>query len=302
MTSGTLAGLQWRVQSGNIGALFIARAGQGDMLSVNSGMSIGWSNNPSNAHVTGTHDLRLWRDGAGTLAQRNGTNAQTSLIYGTYTDASNYRRLSLNMSAAGVAQIVAEGAGTGSAGNELQLPSNTTFSSASLTRTNLGSQATGDLLFTAASPAAAMETLGVIRRVTTTSYMSSSMTLEPAPELTFPVEAGKTYRVDLALIVSSLNAVGGVQVAMSYPALSRTGFGWAQTQLHATSKFPTLGASSVNLNTNTTGVPNGSTGLNGWVYLRPTSSGDVTFAAGQFSAGTGTVGILAESIITVTEL
>ena len=169
-------------------------------------------------------------------------------------------------------------------------------------RTALGSGATGDALFQALTPAAARETLGVIRRETTTDFTSSSTSLVGAPELTFPVEAGKTYRVDLALVVSSLAAVQGVQVAMSYPPLGRTGFGWSQTQLHQTVKFPSLGASSVNLNPNTTGVPNAVTGLSGWVYLRPTSNGDVTFAAGQFSAGTGTVGLLAGSVITVTEL
>ena len=164
------------------------------------------------------------------------------------------------------------------------------------------STATGRAVLTAATPAAARETLGVIRREATTDYTSSSTSLVGAPELTFPVEAGKTYRVDLALVVSSAAAVGGVQVAMSYPTLARTNIGWAQTQLHQTVKFPNLGASSVNLNPNTTGVPNAVTGLSGWVYLRPTSSGDVTFAAGQFSAGTGTVGLLAGSVITVTEL
>jgi len=44
---------------------------------------------------SGAGDLFLYRDGANTLAQRNGTNGQTSRIYGTYTDASNYVRASL---------------------------------------------------------------------------------------------------------------------------------------------------------------------------------------------------------------
>ena len=167
---------------------------------------------------------------------------------------------------------------------------------------SLGAGTTGAELFGAANMEAARSTLGTIRRVTTTDYTSSSTTLTAAPELTFPVVAGKTYQVDLALVVSSLVAVGGVQVAMSYPAISRTGTGFGQTQLSQTVKFPNLGASSVNLNTNTTGVPNGTTGLIGWLHLRPTSSGNVTFAAGQFSAGTGTVGLLTGSIITVTEL
>lgn len=173
---------------------------------------------------------------------------------------------------------------------------------AGLARTALGSGATGDELFRATSASVARTTLGIIRRQTTVNYLSSSTTLTQAPELTFPVEAGKTYCVDLALVVSSVAAAGGVQVAMSYPANSVIGSGFAQTQLNFTVKFPSLGATGVNLNTNSTGVPNGTCGLMGWVYLRPTASGNVTFAAGQFLAGTGTVGLLAGSIITIKEL
>ncbi len=68
----------------------------------------------------GLSDTVLLRDGAAnTLAQRNGTAAQESRIYGTYTGAGDYRRLALKMSSAGVAQIVAEGAGSGAADNRL---------------------------------------------------------------------------------------------------------------------------------------------------------------------------------------
>lgn len=66
-------------------------------------------------------DLRFYRDAANTLAQRNGVNAQTKRIYGTYTDASNYRRLVQTMSSAGVAEIKPEGAGTGVTGNVLHI-------------------------------------------------------------------------------------------------------------------------------------------------------------------------------------
>ena len=58
---------------------------------------------------------------ANTLAQRNGVNAQTHRTYGTYTDGSNYRRLTQTMSAAGVAEIKPEGAGTGATGNVLHI-------------------------------------------------------------------------------------------------------------------------------------------------------------------------------------
>jgi hypothetical protein len=54
------------------------------------------------------------------IEQRNGNAAQESRIYGTYTGPGNYRRLALKMSSAGVAQIVAEGLGSGSADNRLE--------------------------------------------------------------------------------------------------------------------------------------------------------------------------------------
>ena len=60
----------------------------------------------------GVADARIYKDDAGTLAQRNGANAQTSRVYGTYTDASNYVRASLSSSATAVT-LAAETAGTG---------------------------------------------------------------------------------------------------------------------------------------------------------------------------------------------
>jgi len=69
----------------------------------------------------GAPNIFLRDEGAGTLAQRNGTNAQTDRLYGTYTDASNYRRLTKTMSTAGVAEIKPEGAGTGASGNVLHI-------------------------------------------------------------------------------------------------------------------------------------------------------------------------------------
>jgi len=62
--------------------------------------------------ATTTADVSIYRDAAGVLAQRNGTNAQTFRVYNTYTDASNYERLGItwasNICTIGVAQ-----AGTG---------------------------------------------------------------------------------------------------------------------------------------------------------------------------------------------
>lgn len=68
-----------------------------------------------------TFDLRIEREAANILGQRNGVNAQTSRLYGSYTDASNYRRLTKTMSTGGVAEIKPEGAGTGASGNVLHI-------------------------------------------------------------------------------------------------------------------------------------------------------------------------------------
>ena len=57
-------------------------------------------------------DLFIARDAAGILAQRNGTNAQTFRVYGTFTDASNHVRASLSSSSTAVT-LAAETAGTG---------------------------------------------------------------------------------------------------------------------------------------------------------------------------------------------
>jgi len=66
-------------------------------------------------------DVRLARDAANTLAQRNGVNAQEKRVYGTFTDASNHRRVAMGMSASGVGFIRPEGAGTGATGNVLHI-------------------------------------------------------------------------------------------------------------------------------------------------------------------------------------
>lgn len=59
----------------------------------------------------------LYSPAANVLEMRNGTNGQTLNVYGTYTDANNYRRLRLTMSNAGVVQFRSEGLGSGATGN-----------------------------------------------------------------------------------------------------------------------------------------------------------------------------------------
>lgn len=72
----------------------------------------------------GGQDLYLYRDAAGTLAQRNGTNAQTLRVYNTYTDASNYER-GFARWASNVFEVGAEAAGTGTNRN-VKITSNAT--------------------------------------------------------------------------------------------------------------------------------------------------------------------------------
>lgn len=103
-------------------ALTILPSGQSkvsvDTVAFNvSNLNISWTSNTTAQAI----DLTLARDAANTLAQRNGVNAQTKRLYGTFTDASNYRRLAMAMTTGGVASIAPEGAGTGASGNVLHI-------------------------------------------------------------------------------------------------------------------------------------------------------------------------------------
>ena len=79
-----------------------------------SSESFGWSLGLDPA-VSGS-DLILYRDAAATLAQRNGTNAQTLRVYRSYTDGSNYSRLAATWNTS-TALLMAEGLGTEKDGN-----------------------------------------------------------------------------------------------------------------------------------------------------------------------------------------
>lgn len=98
--------------------------------------SIGWAN----------ADCQLFRDAANTLALRNGSSAQTLRCYGSFTDASNGRRLDITSTTAGVFTLTATGNGTGANGNLLKLTAPILLPSSSVTlATN------GDLAFEATS-------------------------------------------------------------------------------------------------------------------------------------------------------
>jgi hypothetical protein len=112
---GTNVGLFSRVSGslnfGGIGNFTIEMAsGEGLRMGPNQ---IGWG-----ASVGG-NDLIILRDAANTLAQRNGTNAQTFRVYNTFTDASNYERGFFRY-VSNVLEIGHEAAGTGNAGRDIR--------------------------------------------------------------------------------------------------------------------------------------------------------------------------------------
>lgn len=79
----------------------------------------------ANISLTASGTAVLSTDAADTLAQRNGTNAQTFRVYNTYTDASNYRRAAANTNSAYV-EFAAESAGASAANMDVRLtPSGT---------------------------------------------------------------------------------------------------------------------------------------------------------------------------------
>jgi hypothetical protein len=84
---------------------------------------------------TSSPDLKLYRDAANTLAQRNGTNSQILRVYNTYTDASNYERGVFDWSTtANTLTIGTEALGTGS---KRALSINTTTSIVGTTASDL---------------------------------------------------------------------------------------------------------------------------------------------------------------------
>ncbi|MFZ0615435.1 MAG: hypothetical protein WAN16_03170 [Chthoniobacterales bacterium] len=116
---------------------------RGAQVAVPSSSAYTWS---SSGVAGQTSDLLLYRDAANTLALRNGTNAQTSRIYGTFTDASNGRRLDITSTTAGIFTLTATGNGTGASGNLLKLTAPILLPASSVTLVT-----NGDLAFEATS-------------------------------------------------------------------------------------------------------------------------------------------------------
>ena len=89
----------------------------GNGLALSDGKYIGFT---GSTNALTSLDSFIFRDAANTLAQRNGVNAQTSRLYLSYTDGSNYTRLALK-TASGVHTLETESAGSGEANIDLAL-------------------------------------------------------------------------------------------------------------------------------------------------------------------------------------
>jgi hypothetical protein len=110
-------GLLWRLFNGG-SAMF---GFYNNFLLLNVSMGLSWNSIGDSGNPAG-RDLTILRDAANTLAQRNGTNAQTTRIYNTFTDVNNYERLALKWTS-NTFQIQPEAAGTGVV-RPLQFPAN----------------------------------------------------------------------------------------------------------------------------------------------------------------------------------
>jgi hypothetical protein len=87
--------------------------------------------------ANGNGDLALFRDATGTLAQRNGLNAQTFRLYNTYTDATAFERLNLKWDT-NVLKIGTEKGSVGGAARDLVLETDATERLRVLSTGNVG--------------------------------------------------------------------------------------------------------------------------------------------------------------------
>lgn len=91
-----------------------AQIGQGEGISVRSSNYYAWSSSGSNPGYGG-QDLFLYRDAAGTLAQRNSTNSQTFRLYNTYSSTTSFENLQFK--ATGSAYQIGSAIGSAGGGN-----------------------------------------------------------------------------------------------------------------------------------------------------------------------------------------
>ena len=79
-------------------------------LNLNMNMFVGWGSTV----LAGSQDTKLFRDGAGIIAARNGVTPHAHRVYNTYTDISNFERAEFGWSA-NLFRIFTQSQGTGTA-------------------------------------------------------------------------------------------------------------------------------------------------------------------------------------------
>lgn len=96
--------------TGGTGALVGFPRHSDAFLRLRNTVALSWTSGDPSATAD---DVVLTRDAANTLAQRNGVNAQTVRVYGTFTDTSNYERAYMTDNGSGTVTFGGQGAGTG---------------------------------------------------------------------------------------------------------------------------------------------------------------------------------------------
>ena len=150
--------------------------------------TIGWA--PTTPD--GNADLLLARDGAGILAQRNGTNAQELRIYRSYTNASNYERffISTNVGVTSATQIGLSAVGTGQNRNlEVVTGGNTRMTVTSAGNVGIGvtNPVYNLTIQTADTSAYSYSSIGILKH--------SSSAADGRSALTFAGDFGNSFRI-----------------------------------------------------------------------------------------------------------
>lgn len=256
-------------------------------LRLRNSSSFSWST--SDPTVEGS-DLFLYRDAANALALRNVGNAQTFAIYNTFTDVSNYERLSIGW-AANVLTITPQAAGTGTLRNM-------TLGVASSTVTFPGTITNNLSIFAATTSAqlagvlsdetgTGVAVFGTSPTFTTTALFPNGSAGAPGVSFSADTDTGFFKSGDGALVVTA-NGVAEANFTESALQLRAAGiFGW-------TDGTPQAGSRDTGLKRNAAGVVevnNGSAGVFRDLALRDLRPNNVLSIAGTaptISSGFGT--------------
>jgi hypothetical protein len=202
--------------------------------------------------TSGGNDLVLVRDAAQTLAQRNAGNAQRFNLYGTYTDASNYRRLFLSSTTAGAFTIGVEGAGTGASGNTLTVGNDLKVPSLSTSSATLFNAPAGYHVFYDGQSVLGFVISHINYDPDTAVFINSSNNVL-SPQGVFAFGNGTYWQSDVVLKRTSANTISVLRGNFSTPGNFVSG----TTSITPASLTGSSGTSALDISQtwNTTGIP-----------------------------------------------